>query len=350
MKILSITAIAGIMAAMLLIPAHSEEVKVTGQLKTDLDFLDGFDIIIGDSGQRFDGWSERETRVFAEVYDGRTYHEHYFDNLPAMMFVLRENYERASITWLEVPDYSAPGRGLIDGRYAWYVWDHDRYSRGGTPLVLAFSGLADARREAGRREASLLSYEDMLWRLYDWSEQAHERVYWRGWDRERWSDEPRWQRAYDEHWQDPRWDDSDGFLSVELKLGDFTLRYEDDDIFGEGGRYRDYEEYPGHYHERPMQYFEFDKQDARGRRWTSESGGDHDRGHGNDPDGFDEDNPGQGHGKGNSGNKGKGNKDKNKDKDKDKGNGKGNGKAKGSARQSSAAQGQQSHGKSGRGH
>ncbi|MCB1186888.1 hypothetical protein KDL29_06935 [bacterium] len=323
MKMLKVTLIAGIMASMMLIPAHSEDVRVTGQLKADLDLLDDFDIIIGDSGQRFDGWSDRETRVFAEVHDGQRYHEHYFDNLPAMMFVLRETYRRASITYLEVPEYAGyrheshghEGHGLIDGRYAWYVWDHDRYSRGGTPLVLAFSGLSDARSEARKRDASVLSYEDMLWRLYDWSDQAHERVYWRGWDNDRWSDDGRWQRAYDEHWQDPRWDDNDGFLSVELKLVDFSLRYEDDDIFGDGGRYHDYEEYPGHYNERAMQYFEFDKDDGKGRRWTSATGGDHDRGHGNDPDGYDEDNPGNS--KGAKGNKqddkpGNGNK---KDKD-----------------------------------
>ena len=329
MKILSITLIAGILTGLLFIPAHSDEVKVTGQLKGDIELLDGFDIIISDTGRTFDGWSDRETRVFAEVYDGRSYHEHYFDNLPAMMFVLRESYRQAQITYLEVPEYAGlrheehghEGHGLIDGRYAWYVWDHDRYSRGGTPLVLAFGSLADARREARDRDGSVLSYEDMIWRLYDWSDRAHDRVYWRGWDDDRWSDDQRWQQAYDNYWHDARWDSRDGWLSVELKLGDFTLRYDDDGIFEQGGRYRDYQDYPQRYLDRAVDFFEFGAPDGNGRRWTSASGGDHDRGHGNDPDGFDEDNPG--HKK--SDNPGK---DKDKDKkDKDKP-GKGHGKDK----------------------
>lgn len=327
MKILSVALVAGLLAGMMMLPAHSQETKVTSHLRADSDLLDSFDIIIGDTGQRFNGWSDRETRVFAEVYDGRRYHEHYFDNLPAMMFVLREKYLQAQITYIEVPEYAGyrhenhghEGHGLIDGRYAWYVWDHDRYSRGGTPLVLAFDSLPDARREARYRDGSVLSYEDMIWRLYDWSDRAHDRVYWRGWDNDRWSDDGRWQRAYDRHWHDARWDDRDGWLSVELKLGNFNLRYDDDNVFDQGGRYRNYSDQPQRYFNRAVDSFEFGVDDGDGRRWTSATGGDHDRGHGNDPDGIDEDNPGNNKGAKGNDRKPKKNpaKDKKKDKDKD---------------------------------
>ena len=39
-------------AAMLFIPAHSQDLKVTGQVRGDIELLDGFDIIIGDTGER----------------------------------------------------------------------------------------------------------------------------------------------------------------------------------------------------------------------------------------------------------------------------------------------------------
>lgn len=278
------------MALMLLGPANSADVAVEGRVTGDIGILDDFDIVIGDLGDRFDGWDDRDTRVFAEIYDGRSYREHYFDNLPAMMFVLRETYNNARITRLEVPDYAGRGRGLIDGRYAWYVWDYDRYSRGGTPLVLAFSSLADARRAADLRDGDVLSYEDAMWRLYDWTERANPQVYWRGWDRDRWEDRDRWQSAWDRRWPDARWDSRDGWIGVELRLGDFTIRWESDGDVFRRDRYND-----RYYRDRDIRDFVFDIFDGGGTRWVS---GDHDRGHGNDPDRYDEDNPGKSKGHG----------------------------------------------------
>jgi len=294
--------LAGLAGLLLTVPAHTQE-DYSNRQASDANLLGGFDIIIGDTGDRYDGWSGSATRVFVEVDDGRRYHEHYFDNLPAMMFALRETYGRARITYLEVPEYGGPrherhghaGHGLIDGRYAWYVWDYSRYSRGGTPLVLAFRDYEDARREARNRDASVLSYEDMMWRLNDWADRAYERLYWRGWDRERWRDDMRWRRAWDTRWPGARWDDQGGWLGVELDLGDFSIRWESDRDTFNRSRFNNGDWY---YYSNDGRYY-YDDRDYLDRQVSDfvfdMLGLDEDsnRGHGNDRDGYDEGNPGK---------------------------------------------------------
>ena len=142
MRLGTIAGLSALLALLLAFTALAADSKQT----SDIEVLGEFDIVIGDLGDHFDGWEDRDTRVWVEIYDGWRYHEHYFDSLPSMIFVLRQKYGRARITDLGVPEYAGlrherhghEGHGLIDGRDAWYVWDYERYSRGGTPLVLAF--------------------------------------------------------------------------------------------------------------------------------------------------------------------------------------------------------------------
>jgi len=303
---LKLSGISGILGLLLALAAFPQASSASDQAN-DIELLDDYSIIIGDLGDKSDGWSASDTRVLVGVDDGRSYREHYFDSLPAMMFVLREKYNHARITSLAVPEYAGTTGGsagpgdasMLDGRYAWYVWDYDRYGRGGTPLVLAFDDYDDARKEASWRNADLLRYEDAMWRLYDWAGQAHDQVYWRGWDADRWSDPGRWNSAWDRRWPQSSWDSRNGWIGVELRLGDFTVRWESDvDVFRRD-RYYDNR----YYRDRVVRDFVFDVLDGGRVRWVR---GDHDRGHGNDPDRFDEDNPGKSKRKGPKNNPGKG--------------------------------------------
>jgi len=238
MRATSLSVLAGLLAALIAVPALAQDKSTSAKATSDIELLGRFDIVIGDLGNRFDGWDNRDTRVYVEVDDGWRRHRHYFDNLPSAIFVLREMYGRARIVDIGVPEYSGArheqhgheGHGLINGMRAWYVWDDGRYSRGGAPLVLSFYDWRDADEEAYYRRAEVLDYDDVLYRLNRWAERERGRIYWRGWDGDRWNERGRWDNAWNRRWEHSRWDRHDGWSGsgVQFRIGDFTFRWEDD--------------------------------------------------------------------------------------------------------------------------
>jgi len=216
MRLVLAACIAGSLAALLALPAYAarDDVKVSGRAEISLG---NFDIVIGDLGDRFDGWDQRPTRVHAEVLDGRRSRDHYFDSLPAALFVLREMYGMPRILQLDVPQYG--GGGLLDGTRAFYLLDYDEYSRGGLPLVLAFASYRDAMDELYWRNGEVLDFEDLVGALYRWADSDRERIYWRGWDNGLW-DRDNWNRAWNSRWDGWGWDSDHGWLRVNVDLGD----------------------------------------------------------------------------------------------------------------------------------
>jgi len=219
------------------------------KVASDMQFLNGYDIVIGDYGDHYGGWEDSQTRVHAVVRTRHREYDHYFDSLPAAYFVLNETYGDPLIVDLEVPEYAGirheehghAGHGLIDALDAWYVWDYDHYSRGGMPLILAFSSRRDARDELRYRDGELMDFRELNYALERWNDDCRRdnRVYWRGWDRDRWDDsnwlkdnwdnqingsyhsgDDRWDIAWKGRWQGWDWDDINGWLHVDVNVGD----------------------------------------------------------------------------------------------------------------------------------
>lgn len=201
--------------------------------------LSGYEIIIGDTGDRYEGWEDSETHVYVRSRDSRgRRHENYFDSIASAFFVLREKYGTVRILDFEVPEYAGPrheahgheGHGLIDGSEAYYVWDHDRRARGGLPLILAFDSYRDAREEARYRDADVMDFEELIYNLKSWYDMKRSQVYWRGWHSDRW-DNSRWNNSWNRRWNGYGWDRNEGW----------TLRLNidgDGDIRSGGVRYR----------------------------------------------------------------------------------------------------------------
>lgn len=327
MRLGVLTGLASLLAIALATGANAADTSNSGKQASDIDLLGRFDIVIGDLGDKFDGWDDRDTRVYVEVDDGRDFHQHYFDNLPAAIFVLRELYGRARITDIGVPEYAGPaheahghiGHGLIDGRRAWYVWDYDHYSRGGTPLVLAFYSQRDAEDEARYRDADVLSYPELMWRLNDWADRAYDQIYWRGWDRNRWRDSNRWNAAWNARYKHGRWDHRDGWMGVDLHLGDLTIHWERDrGVFARiGGRDGDIRERHDYDRDRDRNR-ERDRYDRDGGRDRERNDNGRGRGH--------YDSNGRGHDRG----RGRGHdRDDRNERERDRGNDRGNGNGRG---------------------
>jgi hypothetical protein len=225
MRLAGLTGLLGAAAIMLAASAaaaQAEDVRVRGRID-----LGDFEIIIGDTGDWFDGWDDRDTRVYARVLEGQRTREFYFDSLPAALFVLRERYGAPRILELGVPEFAGDrhlqhghaGHGLIDGTRAYYVWDYDYHSRGGLPLILAFDNYYDAADELGWRNGEILDFDDLVWELYRWADRDYDRIYWRGWHAERW-DTDGWRRAWDRRWDGWDWDRDHGWLKIDVNIGD----------------------------------------------------------------------------------------------------------------------------------
>lgn len=206
MRLIKSIWIAGAMALLLSVPAIADDnVRVTGQAEIRLG---DFEIVIGDLGNRSTSWYDSPTRIEIGVLDGYRTKLYYFDSLPAGLFVLRQIYRQPSIVSLDVPDYY--GGRLIDGLNAYYVWDYNNYSRGGLPLLLAFRDYRDAQDELGYRDGYVMDFRDVVKALYRWSDDDRDRIYWRGWHRDRWDDN-RWNRAWNSRWRDWDWDHDRGW-------------------------------------------------------------------------------------------------------------------------------------------
>lgn len=225
MRLAGLTGLLGAVAVMLVASAtaaHAEDVRVRGRID-----LGDFEIIIGDTGDWFDGWDDRDTRVYVRVLDGYRSREHYFDSLPAALFVLRERYGMPRIVELGVPQYAGgrhlshghSGHGLIDGTRAWYLWDTDYHSRGGLPLILAFDNYYDALDELSWRDGEVMDFDEVVWRLYRWADGDWDRIYWRGWHKSRW-DNDGWRSAWDRRWDGWDWDSDHGWLHIDIDLDD----------------------------------------------------------------------------------------------------------------------------------
>lgn len=204
--------LAASLAALMALPAYAarDNVNVRGRVAISLG---NFDIVIGDLGDRSASWNNSPTRVHVEVLEGRRTRDLYFDSLPAAFFVLREMYGAPRIVALDVPDFL--GQGLIDGTQAYYVLDYEHYSRGGLPLVLAFNNYGDALDELQYRNGEVMGFDDLVAALDRWDDNDRDRIYWRGWDRDRW-DSDRWNDAWNNRWRGWGWDNNHGWLRIDV--------------------------------------------------------------------------------------------------------------------------------------
>ncbi|MDQ3024819.1 MAG: hypothetical protein M3R04_10675 [bacterium] len=222
----SLRDIIGIIAATLI---GSMLLAGSARAETDIDILGDFDIIIGDSGDRYDGWESSETRTYVRVSDRRGgTHDHYFDSLASAFFVLRERYGTVRVLDIEVPEYAGSrheehghqGHGIIDGSRAWYFWDTERYARGGLPLILAYYDRHDAEDMSYYRNGEVMNFEQVVMSLKRWSERSSSRIYWRG--RDNWNNSS-WNSAWNNRWQGYGWDRDRGW-SVSLNIGKGGIR------------------------------------------------------------------------------------------------------------------------------
>lgn len=277
--------LAASLAALVAVPAYAarDNIDVRGRVAISLG---DFDIVIGDMGDRSTGWSNSPTRVHVEVLDGRRRRDHYFDSLPAALFVLREMYGAPRILQLDVPEYAGQrhlnhghtGHGLIDGTQAYYVWDYDQYSRGGMPLVMAFSSYGDALDELQYRNGELMDFSDLVEALYSWAQSDRDRIYWRGWDRDRW-DSDRWNNAWDNRWHGWGWDSDRGWCRFDADR--------DDDNWGRNRRnHNRYNRGRGDHDERDR---DRDDREEYDRRHNDSGQGDRARGDGRQQDDSDGD-------------------------------------------------------------
>jgi hypothetical protein len=158
--------------------------------------MQGFDLVIGDTGAVPKSWDASSTRVYAEVAGEPLY----FSSMAGAFFALRGRFgERVHIDRLLVADY-ADGtlRTLLDARYAWYFWDSERLSVGNLPLIFAFPTKAEAQEETQRHHGSALDFRLLSERLGRWCAGARDEACWRGasgWDDTRWSQE--WNRRWE---------------------------------------------------------------------------------------------------------------------------------------------------------
>jgi hypothetical protein len=163
------------------------------------------------------------------VLDGREERDFYFDSLPAAYYVMHERYrdpqyldfEVQVYDGLRINGYVSSGSRLLDARNAYYVWDYERFSRGGLPLILAFSSREQAQDELRYRRGRLLDYIALGAALDGWKIdlRRNDRVYWRGEDPDRWGNDyysPRWQRAWEQRWAGFSFDIGEGWLNVGL--------------------------------------------------------------------------------------------------------------------------------------
>ncbi len=349
MRLIQVTSLALALAALLAIPVYAagDNVQVRGRVAISLG---DFDIVIGDLGDRSDNWSASPTRVHFTVLDGRRTREHYFDSLPAALFVLREMYGTPRIVQFDVPDYAYGG--LIDGAQAYYVLDSGHYSRGGLPLVLAFSDYNEAYAELRYREGAVLDFDELVLTLTRWSDRDRDRIYWRGWDRPRW-ERDNWDQAWNSRWAGWNWDRDRGWGRLDGGRGqgerDRRERGRDDRGWDQRDRERGDNNNGGQGRERTRDREQGDRNDGRDRERTRERERDN---HNNDGQGRDrarererdDRNDGQGRdrtrerereenkdgeGRERARERDKDGKDQNRDRDKDKGN-KQSGREKGS--------------------
>lgn len=202
-----------VIAGMFMLPAYAaqDNAAVSGRAVISLG---DFDVVIGDLGDRYSSWNDSATRVRVTVQDGRRTREHYFDSLPAARYVLRQMYGEPQIVGLSMRDYS--GQQLIDGSQAYYVWDDARQSRGGLPLVLAFSSHQAALDEARTRNSDVVDYSNVVKSLDSWEEKDRDRIYWRGSERSRWNAES-WNNAWNNRWKGWAWNHERGWSKDSAK-------------------------------------------------------------------------------------------------------------------------------------
>jgi hypothetical protein len=158
--------------------------------------MEGFDLVISDTGASPEGWDVSPTRVYAEVAGEPLY----FTGMAGAFFALRERFgERVHIDRLLVADYVERNYGeMLDARVAWYCWDGERLAPGGLPLILAFPTKTEARAMANRHDGEVLDFKELTQRLGRWCKRAKPAACWRGdsaWDNARWTD------AWNERWR-----------------------------------------------------------------------------------------------------------------------------------------------------
>jgi hypothetical protein len=215
MRLVSATWLAFMFAALLVFPAYAAQRTVDVSGRVDIRLGD-FAIVIGDMGDKYSNWNDSSTRVSVNVMDSGRTRDYYFDNLPAALFVLRQMYDQPRIMHLRVPDYY--GQGLIDGTQAYYLWDNEHQSRGGTPLLLAFANARDAQDELRYRSGSVMDFNDVMQSLGNWAESDRGQIYWRGSNRDQW-DATSWNSAWDNRWQGWGWDHERGWNQGEVQPG-----------------------------------------------------------------------------------------------------------------------------------
>jgi len=190
----------------------------TALARTEVD-LNGYDIVIGDTGDRYSGWDNDEMRTYVRARDDRGIsHDGYFDSIASAFFVLKERYGTVRVMDIGVPDFGQKynsrshydDNGLIDGERAWYFWDDDRTARGGVPLIYSFYDRRDAEDMAYDRHGEVMDFEEVVYNLKLWDDRNRTRVYWRGSEPNRW-DNRHWTSAWNNRWHGYDWDRNNGW-------------------------------------------------------------------------------------------------------------------------------------------
>jgi hypothetical protein len=207
MRIITATLQAIVLVALVVSPAYAAQDNPDGSVQGIVD-LTVYDIVIGDMGEMYETWGDSPTRIRADVTYNNQTSEHYFDSLPAALYVLRQQYGEPNIVQMDVLDYT--GLGLIDSSLAYYVWDNANQSRGGLPLVLAFKDYETAVNESLYRNSEVIDYDGVVNAVDRWQDQDRDRIYWRGWDSDHW-DSVTWNAAWNNRWQGWFWDHEYGW-------------------------------------------------------------------------------------------------------------------------------------------
>lgn len=219
MRIITAIMLATVLGALFGFPAYAAQRTADARGRVDVRLGD-FAIVIGDMGDRYDRWNDSPTRILTDVMDSGRTQDYYFDNLPAALFVLRQMYDQPQIVKLSVPDYYS--QRLIDGTQAYYLWDNEHQSRGGTPLLLAFANAGDAQDELRYRSGTVMDFADVIQSLGSWADSDREHIYWRGSNRDQW-DASSWNSAWDNRWQGWGWDQQRGWNPADANVGQDDL-------------------------------------------------------------------------------------------------------------------------------
>ena len=215
MRLITATWLALAFAALFAFPSYAAQDNSDVSVRVAIDLGD-YSVVIGDTGDRYESWSDSPTRIRAKVMDSSGTREHYFDSLPAALFVLRQLYDEPRIVRMDVLDYT--GQELIDGRQAYFVWDDQQQSRGGLPLVLAFGSYRAALAESRDRNSEVMYFDNVVKALDSWEAADRDQIYWRGSDSDRWTSDS-WNSAWNNRWKGWGWDHKRGWSKADRKPG-----------------------------------------------------------------------------------------------------------------------------------